>query len=152
MTFSLQHPPNPIFHFIFPIFHCHEQQKQREKSENPYVTILCNIHKLAEQTSMEKSNNKRKTHTESPVNVMSCSQMLKSRLPASKLSSKIKSPLQIFFSFAALIVPLVVVTLFSHFVIAARTTAELMENTRRMRNVARKVAITRRVILVTTAL
>lgn len=59
---------------------------------------------------------------------MSCSHMLKSRLPVSKLSSKIKSPLQIFFSFAALI-PLMVVTLFSHFVIAPRTTAELMEST-----------------------
>lgn len=97
---------------------------------------------LAEQTSSGKKVIIKKVHTESPVNVMSCSQMLKSRLPVSKLSSKIKSPLQIFFSFTALI-PLVVVTLFSHFVIAARTTAELMEN---MRNVIRNIAIFHRKI------
>lgn len=147
MIFTTISTHNSIFHFIFSIFHtyCHEQLNRRALDEKKvkihtfsflslffYLSLSqCNIPTIQTKIKKEKVII---IPTESPVNVMSCSQMLKSSVLVSKLSSKIKSPLQIFFSFTALI-PLVVVTLFSHFVIAARTTTkELMVSTRRMKN------------------
>lgn len=73
--------------------------------------------------------------TLSPLSVESCCQTSKSKL--SKVSSKIRSPEQTFFSFDAFFRPLIVavVTVFSHLMLAPRTPPRASTTKNRLKNI-----------------